>query len=52
LSIYVPYKYKPVPNVGFERKQDLQKLKNIASELGKFPIYDVEGGIEVRGYEK
>lgn len=52
LSVYIPSTYKPVPNVGFEREQDIEQLKSIAQALGQFPIFDVENGIEVRGYEK
>lgn len=51
LSVAIPATYKPVNNVGFERKQDIEKLKSIANALGKYPIFDVENGIEVRGYE-
>lgn len=51
LSIAIPATFKPVKNVGFERKQDTEKLKSIANALGKYPIFDIENGIEVRGYE-
>ncbi len=51
LSIAIPATYKPVKNVGFERKQDIDKLKSIARTLGLYPIFDTENGIEIRGYE-
>lgn len=52
LSIFIPQKYKPVPNVGLEREQDIERLKSIAEALGQFPIFDIENGIEIRGYEQ
>jgi hypothetical protein len=52
LSIFVPKSFRPVPDVGFERHQDVESLKRIADGLGQFPVYVVENGIEVRGYEK
>ncbi|MGY8872259.1 MAG: hypothetical protein ACKVJE_17620 [Pseudomonadales bacterium] len=52
LSIFIPRTYKPVSNVGFKREQDIEKLKSIANSLGQFPIFDVDSGIEIRGYEQ
>jgi len=52
LSISIPRTYKPVSNVGFERNQNVDELKSIAKTLGQFPIFDIENGIEVRGYER
>jgi hypothetical protein len=52
LSISIPRSYKPVLNVGFEREQDIDKLRLIAKSLGQFPIFNNDDGIEVRGYEK
>lgn len=52
LSINIPRTYKPVSNVGLEREQDIDLLKSIAQSLGRFPIFDTENGIEIRGYEK
>lgn len=52
LSIYIPQTYRPVSNVGFERKQNIEELKSIARNVGQFPIFDIKNGIEIRGYEK
>lgn len=52
LSIVIPKSYKPVKNVGFERKQDVEKLKQIANAIGQFPIFDTDEGIEIRAYEE
>lgn len=51
-TIYIPKSYRPVPNVGFERNQDIEGLKEIARKLGHFPIFEIVNGIEIRGYEK
>lgn len=51
LSIHIPRTYKPLSNVGFEHEQDIDQLKSIAKTLGKFPVFDTEHGIEIRGYE-
>ncbi len=52
LSISIPRTYKPISTVGFEREQDVEKLKSIAKTLGEFPIFDTQNGIEIRGYEQ
>lgn len=52
LSVAIPQNYRPKSNVAFERSQDVEHLKSIAKELGHFPIFDLENGIEVRGYEE
>ena len=52
LSIFIPFKYKAIKNVGFERDQNIAKLKKIAKSVGQFPIFETEKGIEIRGYEK
>ncbi|CAH0991143.1 hypothetical protein SIN8267_01245 [Sinobacterium norvegicum] len=50
-SVFIPRRYKPVSNVGYEREQDIDSLKSIADTLGKYPVFETEEGLEVRGYE-
>ena len=52
LSVIIPRSYRPKSDVAFERSQDVDQLKSIAQKLGQFPIFDLENGIEVRGYEE
>ena len=52
LSVFIPDKYKPFSNVYFERIQDTEALISIAEDLGSFPIFKSEKGIEIRGYDK
>ncbi len=52
LTIYIPKNYKPISKVGFERKQNIEGLKEISKSFGNFPIFEKEDGIEIRGYEK
>ena len=52
LAIRIPQKYKPISNVGFERKQDVNSLVDIAKNLGYFPVFETENGVEIIGYER
>ena len=50
-KIRIPYLYRPKADVGYHVQQDVAQLKVLASRQGHFPIFDVDGAIEVRGYE-
>ena len=51
-SIFIPKRFRPIVNVGFEIIQDTEGLKEVAQKIGSFPIFDAKDGIEIRGYEK
>jgi hypothetical protein len=52
LCIKIPQQYRFKDKVGYYVKQDVELIKNIASELGEMPIFETEDGIEIRGYDK
>jgi hypothetical protein len=51
-EIHIPSTFRPDPNTPFEKMQDIERLKQIAAKLGKYPIYDTADGIVLRAYEK
>jgi hypothetical protein len=52
LSIKIPRQFRLKDKVGYFVKQDVELIKRIASDLGEMPIFEIEEGIEIRGYDK
>ena len=51
-SIFIPRRYRPVADVGYEEEQDTDGVVEALSAAGQFEISQSEDGITIYGYKK
>ncbi|HBF28767.1 hypothetical protein [Rhizobium sp.] len=52
-SIFVPHRYRPIANVGYEKIQDTTALwVALTSAQEQFPVEQSDTGITIRGYHR
>lgn len=49
-SIFIPHRFKPVPNAAFEREQDTAAMLEALAQAGQFPIEASADGLVLRAY--
>ena len=49
-SIHIPREYRPIADVGYTRKQDVEALKAAIDAVGEFQTELMEDGLTILGY--
>lgn len=49
-SIYIPERYRPISNVGYERQQDILAVTTALANAGQFRLDESMHGIIIHGY--
>lgn len=51
-SVFVPARYRPIQNVGYEKTQDVSALVAVLAAEGQLPIVQSEEGLTIHAYQR
>jgi len=52
LSIEIPSQFRPIPGVGYAKKQPVDRLVEVLKAVGQFPVEQTSGGVVIVAYKR